>query len=168
MIGKLLNDPAPEMKIKLSDFLVTICEQLGKSIGPHSKSIVNGLCINLKHSHNKIRKVSLIALGNVLLCENAGKFFEECYSVLKLLANDKNYDVRKTFYAVVFKLITNFNIIYLRKFEHYLVIFLMNGLNDEKEDIVQNCYQYVEEAGVVRQKLALEVGEDDTNSFLDN
>jgi hypothetical protein len=164
MIGKMLNDKAPDMKIKLSEFIIQLCEQLGKSIGPHSKSIIQSLCVNLKHSHNKIRKISITALGDILLCENAGKFFEDCYNPLKLIANDKNHEVRKAFYSVIFKLITNFNIIYLRQFEHYLVIFLMNGLSDEKEDIVTNCYQYLEEAGLFRERLSKELEEDNADN----
>jgi hypothetical protein len=163
MIGKLLNDGAPDMKVKLSEFIIQLCDQIGKSIGPHSKAIVQSLCLNLKHSHNKVRKITMAALGDVLLCENAGDFFEVCYIPLKAISNDKNHEVRKAFYTTIFKLITSFNIIYLRKFEHYLVIFLMNGLSDEKEDIVMSCYQYVEEAGIFRERLANEVGEEINN-----
>ncbi len=84
------------------------------------------------------------------MCETAGKFFEETIAFLKNASNDKNYDVRKTFYSVIYKLLTNFNITHLRKFEHYLVIFLMNGLSDEKLEIKQLCLQYIEEAGEYR------------------
>ncbi len=150
MITKLLTDSCPEVKILLSDFIIRLCEKLGKSLGPHSKGIINSLSLNLKHAHNKIRKITLLALTEVLICENAAKFFEEATPVLKLISNDKNYDVRKVFYVSIFKLLTNFNIIYLRKFEHFLVIFLMNGLSDEKADIQDICLKYIEDAGEYR------------------
>ena len=69
---------------------------------------------------------------------------------LKITANDKKSDVRNIFYLVIFKLIKNFNIIHLRKYEYQLVIFLMNGLGDEQTDIVNACINYLEEAGVHR------------------
>lgn len=59
MISTLLNDPCPEVKIKLSEFIISFCNKLRHDIGPHCKSIVASLNSNLKHSHNKIRKVSL-------------------------------------------------------------------------------------------------------------
>ena len=62
MIGKLLTDPAPEMKIKLSEFIIKLCERLGKYIGVHSKSIILSLSNNLKHSHNKVRKITIMVI----------------------------------------------------------------------------------------------------------
>jgi len=59
MLAKFLTDQCPEVKIKLSDLLIHLSQVLGKNIGPHTKGICNSLCINLKHSHNKIRKFSL-------------------------------------------------------------------------------------------------------------
>ena len=166
MIAKLLTDAFPDIKNKLSEFLIQLSAKLNKVLGPHSKSIITSLCSNLKHAHNKIRKVTVLALVEVLLCEIAGKFFEETIPFMKLLSNDKNYDVRKAFYASVFRLLTNFNIIYLRKYEHNLVLFLMNGLSDEKEDVQVMCLDYLEQAGEYRKRLAEELEEDvgDINS----
>lgn len=59
MLAKFLTDQCPEIKIKLSEFLIHICSVLGKNMGPHTKGISNSLCLNLKHSHNKIRKTTL-------------------------------------------------------------------------------------------------------------
>lgn len=90
-------------------------------------------------------------MGDVLLCEGAGKNFEECFPFLKITLNDKKPDVRAAFYATVFKLVTNFNIIHLRKYEFQFVMFIMNGLGDEQADIVVSCGKYLEDAGVHRQ-----------------
>lgn len=59
MITKLLTDPAPEMKLKLSEFIIKLCNQMSKNVGVHSQGIVKSLCDNLTHSHNKIRNISL-------------------------------------------------------------------------------------------------------------
>lgn len=63
MIGKLLTDQCPEVKIKSSEFIINLCACLGKNMGPHTKAIINSLCLNLKHSHNKIRKITLQAIN---------------------------------------------------------------------------------------------------------
>lgn len=157
MISKLLNDSFPEIKTRLSDLVILLCQKLSKNIGVYSKNIITSLCLNLKHSHNKIRKITIIALGDVLLCENAGKNFEECNIFFKIIANDKNYDVRKAFFAVIYKLITNLNITHLEKFEYYLVIYLMTGLSDEKEDIQKICFDHLEQAGQYKKKLNDEI-----------
>ncbi len=158
MMAKLLTDSCPEVKMKLSDLLIKLSEKLNKVVGPHIKGIILSLCNNLKHQHNKIRKITVLvnhpylwqALADCLLCDNAGKNFEEAIPYLKVIANDKNYDVRKALYSAVYKLVTNFNIIYLRKYEHHLVILLMNGLSDEKTDIQMMCLKGLEDAGKYR------------------
>jgi hypothetical protein len=60
MIAKLLTDPCPEVKIKLSELLIKLSANLNKVIGPHMKGIILALCNNLKHQHNKIRKITVI------------------------------------------------------------------------------------------------------------
>ena len=150
MLGKLLTDACPEVKTKLSEFLIDLSQALSKNLGPHCKNIVVSLSLNLKHAHNKIRKITLLALTEILLCENAGKFFEDAVVMFKVISNDKNYEVRKIFYASIYKLICNLNIIFLRKYEHYLVLFLMNGLSDEKGDIQLESVEYLEKAGEYR------------------
>jgi hypothetical protein len=94
-------------------------------------------------------------LADCLLCENAGKHFEEAFPFLKIIANDKNFDVRKALYISVFKLITTFNIIYLRKYEHQLVMLMMNGLSDEKSEIQIMCLQNLQDAGKYRKVIII-------------
>jgi len=62
MIAKLLTDPCPEVKIKLSELLINLSSKLNKVIGPHTKGIIQSLCNNLKHQHNKIRKITVIVI----------------------------------------------------------------------------------------------------------
>ena len=96
----------------------------------------------------------------MLLCENAGKSFEDCINFLRYLPNDKNSDVRMAFYSVIYKIMVNMKIIYLRKYEHNIVLYLMNGLSDERDDIKKEAYQYIEKAGKYREKLASELEEE--------
>ncbi len=64
--------------------------------------------------------------------------------------NDKNGDVRKEFLNFTHKLLTNFNIIYLRKYEANLVIFFLNGLSDPLEDIIKMANEKMDQAGEYR------------------
>jgi len=64
--------------------------------------------------------------------------------------NDKNGDVRREFIVFTYSLLTNFNIIYLKKFEPNLVIFLLNGMSDSLEDIAILSRDKLDEAGIYR------------------
>ena len=62
MVGKLLSDPCPAVKEDSCKFIILMSEHIGKHIGPHSRQIVQSLCANLTHQHNKIRKITLTVL----------------------------------------------------------------------------------------------------------
>lgn len=66
MIAKLLTDPCPEVKIKLSELLIKLSTKLNKVIGPHMKGIISALCNNLKHQHNKIRKITVMVMKYIM------------------------------------------------------------------------------------------------------
>jgi hypothetical protein len=66
MLSKALTDSCPEVKIKSSEFLINMSSKMQKIIGPHTKGILISLCLNLKHQHNKIRKVT-ITVTNILI-----------------------------------------------------------------------------------------------------
>ena len=144
MITILLKDPCPEIKTNLAKFIQNLCKVLNKEIGVHSKGILNSLCLNLKHQHNKIRKITTSALCDLLLC----------------ISNDKNSDVRNNFYINIANLLNKLNIIYLRKYESNLLRLLLNGLSDEKEEIKKKTEELLEECGNNRKKLAIELKED--------
>jgi hypothetical protein len=59
MLSKILIDQCPEVKNKISESIIKLTNVLGNKMGVHSKLICNSLCLNLKHSHNKIRKITL-------------------------------------------------------------------------------------------------------------
>ena len=160
MIEVLLKDPCPDIKVKLSEFIIVLTDKMKQDLGAHAKGIISSLCLNLKHQHNKIRKITTTPLVDLLLCDNAGSLYDDCVLYLKPIANDKNSDVRKNFYLSVAKLLENLNIIYLRRSEPSLVMLLLNGLGDEKEDIQKQTADLIEEVGNNRKKLAIEIGED--------
>lgn len=83
--------------------------------------------------------------------EGSGKFFEDSLVFLKKMTNDKNIDVRKSFYHSTYNLLLNFNIMLLNKFEHHLVIFLLNGLSDENLEVSNTSKEFLEKAGIYRQ-----------------
>ena len=160
MLTVLLKDPCPDLKMKLSEFVMIICAKMKNEFGAHAKGVVNSLCLNLKHQHNKIRKITTNAIVDVLLCDNAGMLYDDCVMFLKPLANDKNADVRKNFYIAIAKLLNTLNIIYLRRSEASLVMLLLNGLSDEKGDIKMMVDELIEKVGENRKQLAIETGED--------
>lgn len=86
-----------------------------------------------------------------MITEGSGKFFEDALVPLRKVTNDKNSDVRRTLYQVTFSLLSNFNILFLNKFEHHLVIFLLNGLSDENQEIAFSSKELLEKAGIYRQ-----------------
>ena len=160
MITILLKDPCLEIKSNLAKFIQNLCKVLNKEIGVHSKGILNSLCLNLKHQHNKIRKITTCALCDLLLCDNAGSLIDECFPSLLNISNDKNSDVRNNFYINIANLLNKLNIIYLRKYESNLLRLLLNGLSDDKEEIKKKTEELLEECGNNRKKLAIELKED--------
>lgn len=160
MIAVALKDAFPDMKQSLSKFISNVSLNLKEDIGPHTKQIVDSLCLNLKHQHNKIRKITVVALTDLLLTDNAGICVDDCIPSLTLISTDKNLEVRKTFLTSIAKLIKGLNIIYLKNDEAKLVYLLMSGVSDEKEEIQKMTLELLEEVGNNRLKLALELKED--------
>ena len=51
----------------------------------YAKQIIESLCLNMKHHHNKIRKKSITFLVDLLLCNEADNLIEECILLLLLM-----------------------------------------------------------------------------------
>lgn len=56
---------------------------------------------------------------------------------------------------------------FLKKFEANLILFLVNGLSDENQEIKMMCINLIEDVGLKRKLLALEL-EEKIDEFLDN
>ena len=61
--------------------------------------------------------------------------------------NDRSQDVRTTFYDVLCHWMTNMELQSLRDSETYFVLFLLNGLSDDNENIRNKCQTFLEEHG---------------------
>ena len=68
MLGIILKDQFPDIKVSVSQFITELSKVMKSDIGNYAKQIVESLCLNMKHQHNKIRKISTISLVDLLLC----------------------------------------------------------------------------------------------------
>jgi hypothetical protein len=83
-----------------------------------------------------------------LACRGAEACLEDALPQLKYAQNDRSQDVRLTLYDQVMRhWLSNLEIHALRKYEHHLVLILLNGLSDEIEDISRISKDLLEEHG---------------------
>ena len=61
--------------------------------------------------------------------------------------NDRSQDVRKVFYEVVRHWMINMEIQSLKKYEANFLLFLLNGIADENQDVARGCEKFLEEHG---------------------
>ena len=106
MLGVILRDQFPEIKVQVSQLISELSKAMKEEIGKYAKQIIESLCLNMKHQHNKIRKISIISLVDLLLCNEAGNLIDECIPAFTNVSNDKNKDTRKIF----LNKFTNFNL----------------------------------------------------------
>ena len=106
MLGVILRDQFPEIKVQASQLISELSKAMKEEIGKYAKQIIESLCLNMKHQHNKIRKISIISLVDLLLCNEAGNLIDECIPAFTNVSNDKNKDTRKIF----LNKLTNFNL----------------------------------------------------------
>jgi hypothetical protein len=78
---------------------------------------------------------------------------------LKLIVNDKITEVRKSSYENVAKMLNGLSVGNLKNYEASLVCLLVNGLSDENEDIALTTQKLLEDVGLKRKLLALELSE---------
>jgi hypothetical protein len=132
------------------------------------RNTVASLVKNLHHQHSKVRKSTLLGLQDILVCRGAEPFLEEALPQLKYAMNDRSQDVRTTFYQQVMKhWLTNMEIHSLRKYEHHLVLFLLNGLSDEIPEISKSCKGMLEEHGKNMRDALIQMGEEEEKMSVD-
>ena len=90
MLGVILRDQFPEIKVQVSQLISELSKAMKEEIGKYAKQIIESLCLNMKHQHNKIRKISIISLVDLLLCNEAGNLIDECIPAFTAISNDKN------------------------------------------------------------------------------
>ena len=59
MLGVILRDQFPEIKVQASQLISELSKAMKEEIGKYAKQIIESLCLNMKHQHNKIRKISI-------------------------------------------------------------------------------------------------------------
>ena len=160
MMARAGQDSNPEMKQRLATFAGKFCRELKEKSGVYMKGTVLSLSANLAHQHSKVRKVTLKGLQDVIVARGAEQYLEDALPQLKYSMNDRSQDVRSIFVTVLRFWMTNMEIQSLRSFEDSFVLFLLNGISDENEDISKTCREFLEEHGK-RMKEALQILDED-------
>lgn len=176
ILSRIAGDNNPEMKEQLSEFIIWFSKEYIKIkkdfidssnnnqslvgsnnssliglVSQSSKSLILNLGKNTVHQRNKVRKISILALTELLLINN--REFGEVQNFYSKLCVDKNHEVRLSAFEGLFRFINGFNIMFLNKFESIIVKNLMTGLSDEKDEISNFCYDEFEKAGEYRKNL---------------
>ena len=157
MLGVILKDQFPDIKVSVSQFISELSKDLKDDIGNYAKQIIESLCLNMKHQHNKIRKISTTSLVDLLLCNEAGNLIDECIPSFTIISNDKNKDTRKIFLNKIAELLEKLNSIYLKKYEGKLFVLLLSGISDDDEDNQKLARKLIEEVGENIHKLEIEL-----------
>ena len=157
MLGIILKDQFPEIKVQVSQLISEISKVMKDEIGNYAKQIVESLCLNMKHQHNKIRKISITSLVDLLLCNEAGNLIDECIPSFTIVSSDKNKETRKIFLNKIAELLKNLNSIYLKKYEGKLFVLLLSGISDDDEDNQKLAKNLIEQVGNNIYKLEIEL-----------
>ena len=157
MLGVILKDQFPDIKVSVSQFISELSKEMKDDIGNYAKQIIDSLCLNMKHQHNKIRKISTTSLIDLLLCNEAGNLIDECIPSFTIISNDKNKDTRKIFLTKIAELLEKLNSIYLKKYEGKLFVLLLSGISDDDENNQKLARKLIEEVGENIHKLEIEL-----------
>ena len=161
MLGVILKDQFPDIKVQVSQLISELAKEMKNEIGNYAKQIIESLCINMKHQHNKIRKISTSSLVDLLLCNEAGNLIDECINSFTIISNDKNKDTRKVFLIKIAELLEKLNSVYLKKYEGKLFVLLLSGISDDDEDNRKLAKKLIEEVGENIHKLEIELNKKD-------
>ena len=63
--------------------------------------------------------------------------------------------------------LNNLEINSLRQYEHHFILYLLNGIADEHEDISKHCKQLVEDHGKNMKEALIKLGEEDEKMSID-
>lgn len=125
------------------------------------KKVVISLTENLKHQHSKVRKSSLNALKVVIGCKGAEEFLVEALPQLKMTMNDRHHDVRRVAIRVIDYWLKNMDINSTKIFEKDLLLFLLNGVSDEVDEIRDEAVTILERHGNDMKEALVQLGEED-------
>lgn len=125
------------------------------------KKVVISLTENLKHQHSKVRKSSLNALKVVIGCKGAEEFLSEALPQLKMTMNDRHHDVRRVAIRVIDYWLKNMDIHATKTYEKDLLLFLLNGVSDEIDEISNEAITILERHGNDMKEALVQLGEED-------
>lgn len=74
--------------------------------------------------------------------------------------NDRSQDVRAQFYDVLQYWLTEMEITCLRQVEQHFILFLLNGVADENEEISEKCRNILEKHGKDMREALVKLGEE--------
>jgi non-SMC mitotic condensation complex subunit 1 len=94
------------------------------------------------------------------LTKNAANKLEEIFIPLKNATNDKTSEVRKATFQMIARLLNGFAPLVLKTYEGQLVLTLLNGLNDENEEVQALCSGLLESVGENIKRLENKVQEE--------
>ena len=84
----------------------------------------------------------------MLACRGAENYIDDALPQLKYAMNDRSQDVRMTFYDRVLRhWLSNLEIHAMKKYDHHFVLYLLNGLSDEVDEISRVSKELLEEHG---------------------
>ena len=96
-----------------------------------------------------------------MACRGAENFLDDALPQLKYVMNDRSQDVRLTFYEQVMRhWLTSMEIHALIKYEHHLVLYLLNGLSDEIPEISKAAREMLESHGHNMHDALIQMGEE--------
>ena len=106
-------------------------------------------------------------MSDICITPGAESYMSEALGQLRYTMNDRSQDVRKTFYDVLQNWMTKMEISSLRLNEKHFILYLLNGLSDDCEEINNQCKDFLEIHGE-RMKDALQaLGEGDEEENAD-
>lgn len=94
------------------------------------------------------------ALRTILTSPQCGDCFDPCEEHLRIICSDKSSDTRKQVYTLISDCLQAFTYPDLKKYESKLVLLLLSGLSEEKEDLRKLVVQMFDKCGESRKKLA--------------
>jgi hypothetical protein len=154
-LSVVLRDDNPDMKKTLPAFMAKACTCFKSRFGGYSAGIAASLAQNCCFQQNKIRRLSIEAIGPLLLCENGGGNFNIFEQALKKCSLDKIPEVKKAVLDLAADLLNRLGIAYLKTYEDKLVSLLLTGLTDPQ--LNQHTLALLTTCGEQRRKLELEL-----------
>lgn len=81
------------------------------------------------------------------MVRSSGNQLREMLPILKIVTNDKTVECRRTSYLVITQLLNKLPESVLRDYESELVQYLLNGLSDDSQEVIDKCKELISQVG---------------------